>query len=236
MKNFCIFFGLLVFCNYNSFCQKRKSNDQLGLSIPVLSNTTEILNVYRGTRANYVSGKALSYGINLNYSRTIRKGFFVTIGIGYFNQNFGIPRNFDFNGDTTTKFLYGTKRYSYNNINWILGLGYSLDLNKNYALRGSLLFNGLYSFRQKYTPNVLTMYAFKEYQVETKSFSFGQMFNLNLGASRKISKRLFIGADIVLPLYTKWRKDRIFRENESEYNTSKFSAGTNLSVRYNLNH
>lgn len=235
MKHFFVIFWLLLFCNYNSFCQKRKLNDQLGLSIPILYNNTKILNVYRGARANYVSGNALSYGINLNYSRAIRKGFFVTVGIGYFNQNFGILRNFDFNGDST-KFGYATKRYSYNSVNWILGPGYCIELNKNYSLHGSLLFNGLYSFRQKYIPNTLTNLAFKKYQVETRSFSFGQMLNLNLGTSKKISQRLSIAADIVLPVSNRWRKDRIFRENEGEYNSSRFCVGTNLSVKYNLKH
>lgn len=217
-----------------SFCQKSRANEQIGLSIPIIWNNTEIFNVYSGARAKFISGSAVSLGVNFNYSRNIFKNIFFVGGIGYYKQNFGIVRPFDFNGDTTTKYGYHTKKYSYGNINSIIGLRYNHELNRNYSLCGSLLFNGLYSIHQKYIPISLTNYAIKKYQVESNSFSFGRMLNLNLGANRKISKKLSVGVDLVLPLYTRFRKDRIFQENANEFYHSKFSIGTNISIKHNL--
>jgi hypothetical protein len=218
-----------VYC----FGQQTKKNDQLGVSIPLIYNNTRILNVYSGARAAHITGKAVSVGININYSRDIAEDVFIMGGLGYFNQNFGIVRPFNFDGDTT-KYGYHTKRYSYKNINWIVGAGYNYSLKKNYSLRGSLLFNGFYCFNQKYIPVSLTEYAFKNYQVESRKFSFGQMLNLNMGGYRKVTQNVIIGADLVLPVYTRWRKDRIFEENENEYYTSRFSVGANITVKYLL--
>lgn len=183
---------------------------------------------------NFFSGTAISYGATITYSKNIYKGFFATVGIGYFKQNFGIRRPFDFNGDTITNFGYYTKKYSYENINWIIGLGYDHELNKNYSLHGGLFFNTLYSIRQKYIPSKLTNYTFKKYQVETNSFFFGQVLNLNVGANKKLSPNLSVGADLVLPVHTKWRKDKIFREPENKFYRSKFSIGTSISFKYNF--
>ncbi len=216
----------------NSFGQQRKKNNQIGLSIPLIMNNTKILNVYSGARAEYLSGNAISYGININYSLDLFKSVYAIAGFGYFKQSFGVERPFDFNGDTVTNFLYYTKKYSYGNINWLLGLGYKYDIDKNFAFSGSLLFNGLHSIKQLYTPTSYSGYQYKNVQSETNSFSFGQMVSLNIGAVRRVGDKFSIGSDLVLPVYTHWRKDNIFRENNTEYYHSKFGIGLSLSVKY----
>jgi hypothetical protein len=228
----------LIFLNpfIHGFAQKNDINEQIGLSIPIIWNNTEIFNVYSGARAKYISGSSVSYGININYSRNIFKSIFLIGGIGYYSQNFGIQRPFDFNGDTVTNLLYYTKRYTYSNINWLTGVGYRYMLNKKYTLAGSAVFNGFYTLQQKYSPDATCYSCIKKYQVEKRSYIFGQSFNLNIGASRLLNQKLSIGADLVLPVYTRWRKDKIFRENENEFYNSKFNIGTSLLIKYNFHH
>lgn len=129
----------------HGFTQDRPK-EQIGIDVPVIRNDTEIFNVYSGARASYISGKAVSYGVNVHYSRFVWKGAFVTGGLGYFNQNFGIERPFNFNGDST-KYGYHTRRYCYTNIGLVIGLGYDLRLLKIFGIRGRLLFNDLFSMR-----------------------------------------------------------------------------------------
>ncbi|MDQ6758016.1 MAG: hypothetical protein M3004_13905 [Bacteroidota bacterium] len=228
---------LLFFClPFQTFAQKSEINNQVSLSVPIIWNNTTIFNIYSGARAKNISGTAISYGININYSKNIFKDIFLKAGIGYFNQNFGIIRPFYFNGDTSTKVQYNTKRYTYGNINWLIGVGYTLHMGK-YLLTTSAVFNELYSIRQTYIPTGHSVGSpFRNYQIETNSFLFGQFLNLNAGAYKKISKKVSIGADLVVTTYTKWRKDKIFAEDESEFYSSKFCIGTNLSFIYNLPH
>ncbi len=94
----------------------------------------------------------MNYGININYSKEVCKIWFVTVGIGYFNQSFNIIRPFYFDGDTVTKLLYSTKKYNYHSYILNAGLGYSYALNNKIKLNSSASLVLLNSFKQSYTP------------------------------------------------------------------------------------
>ena len=229
-----LFLLTTIFFFSQSFGQRNDSDNQIGLSIPIIWNTTEIYNIYSGARADYISGSAVSYGININYLQKIFKSIYVTGGIGYYNQRFGIKRPFDFNGDTITNLGYYTEHYAYSSINWFVGIGYRHWLNATYSLSGSIALNSYHTFSQKYTPNAFSGYEYKKYQVEKRNYSLGKSLNLNAGVNRKISQKLLAGVELVIPVYTNWKKDRIFRENENEFYNSNFSMGTNICIKYNL--
>lgn len=233
-----VFIGNILIVLFTLFttsilAQSQISKKQVGLSIPAIWNNTEVFNVYSGARARYISGKAISYGLNANYTQFLFRGLFVTGGVGYFNQNFGVERPFDFNGDYTA-LGYHTKRYTYSSIHLLVGAGYQFLLNKHYLLAAGLTFNQLFSYRQKYVPAFFSGDQFKKFQIEKSFSSFGQFIYLSIGTSRKINQRFSAGADLVFPVYTKWRKDRIFREDEAEFYRSKFGFGMNFSLKYNL--
>lgn len=217
------------------FAQKTKRLNQVGISVPVIWNNTRIFNVYSGTGAEYISGSAISYGVNFNYSRSLYKNFFLTGGVGYHIQNFGVRRPFDFDGDTITKLQYNTKRYAYSNLYWFLGAGYFRQLNNNYNLIGSITYNRFYSFRQEFIPTGFSGFQHKETQVEKRYFFFGASVNLNAGLERHFTSRLSLRTDLALPVYTKRRKHKVFRENENEFNHSRYNVGINISLLYHLN-
>lgn len=75
--------------------QNREEKNGINISVPAVWNKTEIFNSYSGAKAKNISGSAMSYGINLSYSRTIGHNLFAVIGLGFYIQNFGIECPFD---------------------------------------------------------------------------------------------------------------------------------------------
>lgn len=228
-----IFLCYWFFTSMLCFSQKRNPGKAIALSVPILWNDTKIFNVYSGARATYLSGKAVSRGINAAYIRPVAHQLALIIGAGYFRQNFGIVRPFSFNGDTATKLLYHTKKYSYSNLDIQLGARYNLKVSNRLYLPFSLIHHSLFSFRQKYIPAAYSGQQFKNIQIGNRFLFFGQMLNLQAGAGFKISRRLATEAGFTWPFLTRWRKDRIFDENERGYQHSRRTAGINLSLLYN---
>lgn len=221
------------FTHLSCLSQKRDPGKAIVLFVPVIWNNTEIFNVYSGARATYLSGKAVSYGINTAYIGPVAHRLALLIGAGYFRQNFGIVRPFSFNGDTVTKLLYHTRRYSYSNLDIQLGVRYNRNLRHRFYLPFSLVYHSLFSFRQKYIPKYYSGQQFKNTQIGSRFLFFGQMLNGQAGAGFTISKRLAAEADFIWPFLTRWRKDRIFKENEDGYQRSRRMAGVSLSLLYN---
>lgn len=222
MKNFFTIFWLLLFCNYNSFCQKRKAHNQIGLSIPVIGNNSEATRYLLGNPL-YPSGKAISYGININFSRTIYKNFYGIIGVGYYKQKFGIARPFNY--PSPNQLGYATDSYVYYNSQLYGGVGYKRPINKILSINGSTTYNQFYSFKQKYIHSPLSDL------INHKSMSIGRMINLNMGVENNI-KKISVGLDAVLPISTRWNNDEVFYEGTQQIARNKFSIGAILSVNY----
>lgn len=119
MRNIFIIFGLLLLGNYNSFCQKIKAHNQLGLSIPVIWNDSKA-KYYSLGKPKYASGSAISYGVNVNYSRSLYRNVYGFLGVGYFRQAFSIVRPFRFNSPIEP--LFHTESYCYDNHKLSAGL------------------------------------------------------------------------------------------------------------------
>lgn len=208
----------------------------IGISIPIIWNNSEAIYYQLGS-PKYPSGKAISYGININHSRTIYKNIFGIVGIGYFKQVFGISRPFEFD-DPTNLFFY-TKSYKYDNIQLLGGLGYQQKLSKNWSVKGVVTYNMFFSFRQKYTPSYLSNSSFQSSQVSHKSMPIGRMINFNIGIERRITKKISVGLDGLLPMSNLWNNDDIFikyyySENSRQIARNKFSIGTNISCIYHF--
>ena len=221
---------LSYFQNYSQ--TKNEKLRSIGISIPVIWNNSEGTYYQLGS-AKYPSGKAISYGININHSRTIYKNLFGIIGIGYFKQVFSIPRPFEF--DDPTNLAFFTQSYKYANIQLLCGIGYQKRLNKNLLLKGILTYNYWNSFRQKYIVNK----DYKKWQIKRKSMPIGRTINLNLGVEKNITQKISIGLDALLPISTNWNDDEIFiknfySENSQQIGRNKFSIGTNISCIYHF--
>lgn len=213
------------------FGQNKQNNNELTFSLPFVWNKTEIYNSYSGARAKSISDDAISYGSNINYSRSVYKAFFVTVGIGYYKQAFGIQRPFDYD-DQTTNLLYWTDNYYYQCLQYIAGIGYKQVLSDKYDLKGTITYNHFTTFRQVFDPQYTSSAAEGKDQIENKNYSFGKSIIVSGGINREIVKRLSAGIEILFPVYNRWRKDVIFREDASEFYGSKIVIGTGIKVSY----
>lgn len=206
----------------------------VGISIPIIWNNSEATYYSLGS-PKYSSGNAVSYGVNVNLSRTIYKNLFVLAGIGYFKQEFEIKRPFDYRAPDGSKPLVYTEYYSYYGIRWLLGIGYQKVLSKNLSVKGTISYNMYNSYKQKYAqkyfPGINEIYK--------KPLSIGSTINFDLGMERYFSNKVSVGVNGVVPVYTKWNKDAIFfgngyANNEQQIARNKFSIGAVFSCYYHF--
>lgn len=228
MKSILLIFFLFAF--HNGLCQKDRTRNRLGLSIPIILNHSEAT-FYRLGNPQHPNGTAISYGANVNYAKHLYKNIYAIIGLGYFRQRFKITRPFDY--ETLDQLGYSTESYHYNNRQLFGGLGYRRALNENAWLKVEASYNVLHSFRQKY----INERKYKVWQVNRESLSIGQMIFLSAGAGHNITKTVGIEIGIVLPVRHRWNDDDMFFASDWGAGTqqiarNKFSVGTNLSCYY----
>lgn len=230
-------FLLLIFIALTTtgYSQKKISDkmNKIGISVPVIWNNSEAT-FYSGNKS---SGKGVSYGINLNFERTIYKGIFAIVGFGYFKQAFHLSRPFKF--DDPTSLLFTTKSYSYSNLEFIAGIGYKKELQNKISVKAMTTFNLLKSFKQKYIPQYLSNSSLQNSQNNNKSINIGELVNLNIGAEKQISEKISVGIDLLIPLSIHWNNDEIFYEYANYENTqqiaqNKFSIGISVSCNYHF--
>lgn len=221
-------FYLQVYCQ----TEKRKINS-IGVSIPIIWNNSEAVYYILGNLRT-PSGKSISNGININYSRTIYKNFYSIVGVGLFRQRFKIARPFEF--ETLLRFGFFTQKYSYDNLQLYGGVGYKQPLGKSLFLNGAIIINKFHSYSQKY--NLLYL-GVDSAQINRVSLNSGNSNDINLGFEKLFNKSFSIKLDLVLPIYIHWNDDKIFNEYTYSNNTqqiaqNKFSIGTSVSFKYNF--
>lgn len=218
MKKTFFFFLLLGFTS-KIFCQIGQPS-KLSISIPTLFNTTEIKNLIGPQRT--IQDNGIGFGVNITYSKTIFKSFFLSGGIGYFAQRFNIHRPFDYN-DLLTNLLYTTNFYKYNCIQLSIGGGYEYKVSDHFYLRGAISYNPLYTTSQKYKPETSA-----PAQVNREHYFFGNLLLGEVGGYIDFNTNYSLGLNTLLPLVSRWKKDKIFRENTDEYYHPKNSLGLSL--------
>jgi hypothetical protein len=218
--------------------------NEIAVSQLFLKNNTTILDVYYGARAKNKAGHAWSYGINANYSIGITKEVFANVGLGYFNQRFGISRGFEFyEPNIETKLFYTTKDYSYQTVNYFGGIGYRVKIKKVFGkilpkipeLRFSAIANLYYTFQQIFEHDFGgILFGNPNPQVRKDSYQYGNSIHLKAGIAMPIYKKFKIGIDLVMPVYSRLHKDVIFKENPLEYHNFNFSIGTSVNLIYGI--
>ncbi len=202
----------------------------IGVSGPVIWNNSNGVYYSLGNRRE-PSGNAISYGANIHYSHFFYKNLFFIGGIGYYKQRFKIQRPFNYNSPFEP--IFQTQSYSYDNIHLTGGLGFQKQLKDGLYLNIVATYNSLNSFREKYVLN-------KEYgteQINKKSIPVGHSINIGSGLEKMISKKVSIGFDLVLPVYSKWNNDGIFykynrSDDEQQVARTRFALGANISCYY----
>jgi hypothetical protein len=231
-----ICFSLLCIVSPNSYGQ-----NSLTINTPIIFSSIEVPNNWSPpttiNRENQFDGKAVGYGINLNYSFhptfiTKNKHISINVGLGYFQQRFDIKRPFDYN--SFVYIIYYTDFYIYHCLNLSVGLTYYLPLSKNYFLTGSLYYNKLNSFRQDYTPTYSSNNrGFDGFtQTNNNQIDFSDMLNLAIGINKKFGNRFSVGLSVLAPVFVRWRNDKIFKDDPATYYSPKFSLGFSGSAMY----
>ena len=173
-------------------------------------------------RDNGLSGHGISDGEILHYSRQLFKQWQFNLGVGFCNYTFNISRPFFYTGDFPNNYLHSTQKYIYRCLSVSGGMMYAKELNKKFVIIPGLNYAYYYTIQQKYIPS-------GNYAPEKSDFSFhfGNSVNLNTAFLKRIYN-CSIGLQLRLPVWENWRKDKIFDENQNEYN-SKFFGGIGLS-------
>lgn len=201
----------------------------IGISIPMILNSSEA-KFFRLGSLIYTSGKALSYGININHSRALSKNFYVIVGVGYFKQRFYLTRPFNY--FSPIQFGWPTKSYEYDNVHLYAGLGYKVPVSKKIFFTGNITYNSYHSFRQKYY-NKSPVDA----QINHKYMTIGRTLNLDAGVCKSITQLISIRLGVILPVYTHWNDDEIFKQDYAGANkigSNKFTVGANIAINYHF--
>ena len=198
--------------------------------------------------ANYVSNFAgrvyndtnklygFSYGVMGIFRRHISKTYSVSIGLGYYqlrvdkirgNLPFNIPgvrtgRNINYD-DGVTNLLYGTSKYHYNNLAFLLSVDKFIQIKKSLLLDISPELLAYYSISQKYELS-------KDRHWKTnnsKPLEFG--FNINVGILREYHA-FYLRPSLIIPIYQTIKGDIVFYE-DSKMNISKWFNGIGLTLK-----
>lgn len=218
----CLFF-LIVFSASCGFISGQTNKiQQLSVSQLFIWNTTTIYDSYSGTRSSSKTGNAWSYGTNANYSVSLTQKLFVTVGLGYFNQRFGVNRGFDFyEPNVVTGLFYTTKKYSYKSFTYFGGFGYQVKIKKengkiiplNSELRFSAIANFYNSFQQEFQHDFgANFLGNPNPQTRKNSYQYGTTIQLKAGIVRPVYQKFKIGLDLVLPVYNRLCKDEILKK------------------------
>lgn len=189
---------------------------------------------YSGGRRREPTGSAVSYAINVHYSRDIIfKGLYVTAGAGYFRQAFGIRRPFHY--DSPYRPLFHTQSYMYNNLQLSYGIGYKLKISNTMKLNTNLTYNQFHSYRQKYV--LMQPFMGSNGQVNNKKAKLGKMANISFGLEKKINNKFSVGLDSIVPVHIQWNNDVMFIWYEYSNDTqqiarNRYSLGASVSCIY----
>lgn len=237
-----LFLLIVISTTTNRFAKAQTNKFQeISVSQLFIWNKTTVFDIYSGARAGNKTGKAWSNGTNVNYSFGLRKNVFASIGIGYFNQRFDIHRGFNFyEPNVVTSLFYTTKNYAYKSINYFGGIGYQLKIKKGKVLpvnseaRVSIIGSFYNTFQQEFDNGGYHDPYYGNPEIRKRSYKYGSSIQLRGGIVRSVYKRFKIGIDLILPIYSRLRKDEIFKENTTEYHGINFSIGTSINLIYNL--
>ena len=209
--------------------------------MPVIYSKVEVANNWSPptaiSRKNQFDGTSLGTAINLNYSfhPTLlikNKNILTNVGVGYFNQRFNVKRPFDYNSPLQP--IFYTRNYVYHGLQGILGLSYNYTIGGKYFLTTNLSYTWMRSFRQDYTPTSNHGYG-ELTQVNHNQIDFGNILLFAIGLSRNLGDKFTIGLNVLAPIYTRWRNDKIFKDDPSEFSNPGSSLGSSLSISYRLN-
>lgn len=233
MKKSALLSLILLICN-SSFGQSKK-----GIEISFIGRYDR--------HANYVSNFAgrvyndtiklygTNYGVNIIYREKIAKTISAYFGVGYYRLNIdkikgsnrfvpSVPRsvrNIDYSDDST-RLLYSTSQYYYDNLSITIGLDRMLTIKKdlNFCIGAEVIIYK--TFAQKYR-----LFKGSNYYITHNSKPLELGINLNGGVIKEFRK-FYLRPSFIIPVYQILKGDKVFYE-DSKMNISKWFNGMGVS-------
>lgn len=212
------------------------------VSVPIIYSKVEVANNWSPStainRKNQFDGNALGYGVNVSYSFQPNfiiknKNILISTGLGYFKQRFNVVRPFDYNSPLRP--IFYTDNYAYSGLQWNLGLSYCYTVKEKYFLKFNLSYLWMRALKQEYTPT--SNYGYGQLtQVNYFHMDFGNLLLLTIGLNRNLGDKFAVGVNMLTPVYTRWRNDKIFKDDPLLFFHPKFSLGLSVSATYKIKH
>ncbi len=220
------------------------AQSSLSISVPMIWSNVKVKDNWTPPTAphykKYRSGSTFGYGVSINYSFQPKlliknQSLFIDLGVGYYNQKFDVVRYFDYH--SPLYLVFSTEYYSYSCMQGLIGLTLKRTMWKEYFLSGSMTFYSLQSFKQIYEPYRNRGGTDHPRQIGHQQINFSKIITLNIGLSKYLFQedRFSLGIYLLAPVYTRWRNDRIFRDDPTTFSSPTFSIGTSISIAYHFN-
>jgi hypothetical protein len=210
------------------------AQNQLRFLLPVIYSKLTVTNHFGPERK--ISGHALGYGLGGSY--ILNPGFIIRhpkfrfeFGGGYFTQRFNLERPFHY--DSPFEPVFYTEYYSYKNFATSIGLRYSLISRNEIVLDMSLSYQSLFSFTQIFAPTAEFTVGSNKKQKRDNSYFFSDSLPLGFSVTKSFD-RVAAGVELIVPLYQRWKNDRIFDDHPDTWTSPRASFGFGLQVRYEL--
>lgn len=178
-----------------------------------------------------------SFGVNVNFVRSLHKHLTGKVGIGYYSLGidkirqttpFNIiatGRNINYQHPSGLLPLFATKKYHYDNLSFTLGLAYEKPIAKKVDLLIGGDVNYFYTFSQLYH----ITYDDIRYRTNN-SRNLGFAANIFFGLLRRFRKdKYYLSPKIVVPIYQQLHGDEAFEEAQN-VTMQKWFNGLGISL------
>lgn len=236
MKYFIISIYLLI----SNFVIAQQESSQIEINPYIRYDTyQEFLATSYPLFDNYVTPKGTSYGINVNFKKSIIKKYKLLIGLGYYRNTFNNIKNrnrFGVSNSREISFLsplfipFFTDRYWYHSLAINIGGQRDFMLKNNFLISIGAMANNYFTFSQYYH---LTNNPGGSLDYKKKDFKYsGMSVTIEAGLQKKIN-RISVGPKLIIPVYTNWKWDKTLLDVSTTGSRSKWLRGIGLGVSFN---
>jgi hypothetical protein len=113
------------------------------------------------------------------------------------------------------------------------GLRYTLISRDEVVLDVGLSYNSFFTFRQIFVPTSEFTVGPNKKQKRDNSYFFSDSVPLDFGFTKSFG-RVATGVEVIVPVYQRWKNDRIFDDQPDTWTKSGPGVGFGLQVRYEL--
>ena len=176
-----------------------------------------------------------SFGITASYKILVQNRLYLKAGLGYYKYAFSkIDQVNSLFGKTESRviketppggsstFSYATRNYWYNTLSAVIGTEKVFNIKKRLEIIVGVNITNYYTFTQHY---ILGSQNYKK----SVSRYFGFSTDLYVGIQKKYGK-ITISPIMILPIYTNWKQDKIFPQEDNNKHRNKWLRGVGIGI------